>query len=60
LDERRYERPPGRLEFGMTVWCPKCKGRGTVTIKENDKTCSRCNGYGVVPNKGVVKVATKP
>jgi DnaJ-class molecular chaperone len=44
----------------MTVWCPRCSGKGSVTINEKSVTCSRCNGHKVVPNVGIVKVAKKP
>jgi DnaJ-class molecular chaperone len=60
MDERRYTGPPARLEFGVTVWCPRCKGKGTVTFNEKTSTCPRCDGYKVVPNVGIVKVAKRP
>ena len=59
-DERRdYERryvfsEPPKLELGVTVMCPKCKGRTTITMDKKTLPCPRCAGQGLVPNIGPI------
>jgi len=40
-----YEVLPERLEFGKSILCPRCKGRGF-------KKCPLCKGNGIIPNIG--------
>jgi len=56
------EKPNARVVFGMTILCPRCKGfrrkrKGFIDDYSADPyntsvPCPRCNGVGVVPNKG--------
>jgi DnaJ-class molecular chaperone len=45
------------MEFGQFVWCPRCKGKGTVPPppgKDKRETCRKCKGEGIVPNVGPI------
>ena len=58
VSERRYSSLPERIEFGETVWCPNCNG-GKRSPKDESKVCARCNGIGVIPNRGPIKSPRK-
>ena len=58
----KYEAVPAKIDFGTTMLCPRCKGVKTKTkgkFREFSsepnhpaKPCIRCDGLGIVPNKG--------
>ncbi len=46
-----------RFDFGSMVWCPRCKGKGTVPPapgKDKRAACRKCYGTGIVPNEGPI------
>jgi hypothetical protein len=51
-----YARPPEHLVFGETVWCPYCKGKG----RRGPTPCTRCLGYGIIPNVGPIAPPKNP
>ena len=49
--------------FGEIVWCPRCKGKGTIPNIHPDKPrvpCGRCKGMGTVKNEGPIAPIKKP
>jgi hypothetical protein len=68
IEEQPLDRFPitakvGRLTLGEIRTCPRCKGNRTKTVDklgffpDPDRTsgmkrCTRCNGWGIVPNVG--------
>lgn len=69
-EEYTFTAQPRGLQFGEAVVCPRCRGvrrKGKVLKsgwrpademcmdpKDHKVVCRRCNGYGIVPNKGPV------
>ena len=39
-----------RLEIGMDIPCHRCKMKGKVNDNGKQKTCTRCEGRGILPN----------
>lgn len=52
----RFQSRPTKFEFGAVASCPRCHGKGKEpgTKDESGIECVRCDGYGVVPNKGPI------
>ena len=57
--EDRYRERPARIVFGESAWCYRCRGNGK---NPDDKTkfCGRCNGIGIIPNRGPIQAQKKP
>ncbi len=54
--EYKYDTLPEHIEFGTSARCPRCAGKGREPGTKIDAgiPCGRCNGFGVVPNKGAI------
>lgn len=55
----RYREKPERIVFGETAWCYACHGTGKKS-GERSKPCPRCEGLGIIPNKGPIQAQKKP
>lgn len=59
VEEYRFTEMPKNIDFGAVAGCPVCKrtGRQPGTKVADNISCERCNGFGIVPNKGPVVAA---
>ena len=60
VTEYRFTEMPKSIDFGKVAGCPVCKrsGRQPGTKASDKVACERCNGFGIVPNRGPI-VAVK-
>ena len=53
--EYRFTEMPDKVEIGSVASCPKCRQTGKEPGNKTGMPCSRCNGFGIVPNRGPIE-----